>query len=93
MKFTIELGEFGGAAAAPSSYESLEQAREALRCELGWAQVFLGPGYTTDDGTNQIWHAYPAPPPDEGNLEDQRAPRITRSSDGTPEADAEWRGA
>jgi hypothetical protein len=58
MKYAIDGGDANDAIASDASYDSLEQARAALRARLGWAEVYLGPGYTTRDGANQVWHAY-----------------------------------
>ena len=87
MRFTIEYPKLAEAG-APISYDSLEQAREALRRGLGWSDIYLGPGYTTPDGANQVWCAYPKPPAEDDDSENEHAPRITRVFEG-----ASWRRA
>jgi len=79
LKFTIAHPGF----LSEPRYESLEQAREALRRGLGWSDIYLGPGYTTEDGKNQIWRAYPTPPPpEEASTENDGTPQITRLVEG-----------
>lgn len=78
MKYTIECAELNSDEAASSSYESLEQAREALRRGLGWPDLYLGPGYTTADSSNQIWCAFRTRIEGDANVDDARTPRITR---------------
>jgi hypothetical protein len=64
--------------AALANYESLEEAREALRELLGWAEVQLGPGYTTPSTDSQIWCAYRTRAEAEADPDGLSTPRIVR---------------
>jgi len=58
MKFAIRNAPGPNANATQATFESLEQARAALRDALGWPEVQLGPGYTSPNAKSQVWRAY-----------------------------------
>jgi hypothetical protein len=58
LKFAIRNAGNERDAAVRAHYDSLEDARSALRELLGWPEVQLGPGYTTPGTDSQIWCAY-----------------------------------
>jgi hypothetical protein len=80
------------------TFDSLEDARSALREALGWPEVQLGPGYTTPSTDSQIWCAYRTPAEAQADPDGLNTPRIVRlntdpasSADPTSGADAHSR--
>lgn len=61
-----------------ANYDSLEDARSALREALGWPEVQLGPGYTTPNTDSQIWCAYRTLDEARADPDGLSAPRIVR---------------
>lgn len=80
MKFAIRNVGDNPDAAARATYESLEDARRALREALGWPEVQLGPGYTTPRTDSQIWCAYRTQAEAEAHPDGLAVPRIVRLS-------------
>jgi hypothetical protein len=85
MKFVIRNAGKAGDAAVQATYDSLEDARVALRELLGWPEVQLGPGYTTPSTNSQIWCAYRTRAEAEADPDGLKTPRIVRLS---PEPEA-----
>lgn len=63
---------------AQPRFDSLEDARAALRDALGWPDVLLGPGYTAPDAEGQVWCAYKTQAEAEADPDGLKAPRIVR---------------
>ena len=80
MKFAIRNVGNKRDAATRATYESLEEARHALRDALGWPEVQLGPGYTTPRTDSQIWCAYRTRAEAEADPDGLSTPRIVRLS-------------
>ncbi len=79
MKFAIRnAGRGNGEALQATTYDSLEDARSALREALGWPEVQLGPGYTTPNTDSQIWCAYRTHAEAEADPDGLQTPRIVR---------------
>ncbi|HYQ44776.1 MAG TPA: hypothetical protein VER11_22480 [Polyangiaceae bacterium] len=78
MKFLIRNMRRGRRNASPATFDSLEDARIALREALGWPDVLLGPGYTAPDTKGQIWCAYRTQAEAEADPDGLTAPRIVR---------------
>ena len=76
MKFTIDRGTDEHPLA--ESYDSLEEARAALRAAMDWSDIRLGPGYTTADGASQVWFAYPTQVECDQDPQTPGLPRIKR---------------
>jgi len=85
MKFAIRNAGVDRADVAQVTYESLEDARSALREALGWPDVQLGPGYTTASTDSQIWCAYQTLAEAQADEDGLNRPRIVRlPPEGTP---------
>ncbi|HKO49856.1 MAG TPA: hypothetical protein VJV79_19130 [Polyangiaceae bacterium] len=71
-------------------FDSLEDARAALRDALGWPEVLLGPGYTAPNTKGQVWCAYRTRAEADADPDGLTAPRIVRIDDhnGEPTIDA-----
>lgn len=80
MKFALRNTGNERAEAERASYDSLEDARVALRELLGWPEVQLGPGYTTPSTDSQIWCAYRTRVEAEADSDGLDTPRIVRFS-------------
>ena len=80
MKFTLRNVD-QNKDASQASFETLEDARVALREALGWPEVQLGPGYTTANSKGQIWCAYRTRAEAEADPDGLTIPRIVRVAD------------
>lgn len=60
------------------SFDSLEDARSALREALGWDDVLLGPGYSAPNAEGQVWCAYRTQEEAEADPDGLKTPRIVR---------------
>jgi hypothetical protein len=80
MKFALRNVGKGRKDATHQTYDSLEDARAALREMLGWPDVQLGPGYTTPTTDSQIWCAYRTRAEAEADPDGLNTPRIVRLS-------------
>ena len=78
MKFAIRNAGTKNHVASQATYDSLEDARLALREALGWPEVQLGPGYTTPNTESQIWCAYKTRSEAEADPDGLNTPRIVR---------------
>jgi len=78
MKFALRNVHRGRRNAPQPSYDTLEDARAALREALGWPEVQLGPGYTAPDTKSQVWCAYRTRAEAEADSDGLDAPRIVR---------------
>ena len=87
VKFAIRNAGKQSEAIEGGIYDSLEEARGALRELLGWTEVQLGPGYTTPSTDSQIWCAYRTRTEAEADPDGLSTPRIVRLSP-DPEAEA-----
>ncbi|HEY0462650.1 MAG TPA: hypothetical protein VGC79_00505 [Polyangiaceae bacterium] len=77
MKFALRNLPESNANASAAAFESLEQARLALRDTLGWPDVQLGPGYTAADTKGQVWCAYRT----QADASGPHVPRVVRIDD------------
>jgi hypothetical protein len=78
MRFAIRNAGKADDAAVLATYDSLEDARSALRELLGWPEVQLGPGYTTASTDSQIWCAYRTRAEAGADRDGLSTPRIVR---------------
>ena len=83
MKFEIRNlpGTKKNISALQETFESLEQARAALREALGWPDVQLGPGYTAPNAKSQVWCAYRTKAEAEADPDGLNTPRVVRIDD------------
>jgi len=81
MKFTLKNLPGPNATASQATFESLEEARAALRDALRWPDVQLGPGYTAPDAKGQVWCAYRTRVEAEADPDGLDIPRIVRIDD------------
>jgi len=82
MKFAIRNVPGTRDTSAPrGTFESLEQARAALREALGWPDVQLGPGYTAPNAKSQVWCAYRTRAEAEADPDGLDTPRVVRIDD------------
>lgn len=81
MRFAIRNLGGQNASASQATFESLEQARAALREALGWPDVQLGPGYTAPDAKSQVWCAYRTKAEAEADPDGLNTPRVVRTDD------------
>ncbi len=79
MKFAIRNVGDASNGDLQATYDSLEDARAALRDVLGWPELQLGPGYTTPN-SSQIWCAYRTRVEADADGDGLRTPRIVRLS-------------
>jgi len=78
MKFVVRNVPGTNDNVSQAAFDSLEDARVALRQALGWPEVHLGPGYTAPDTKGQVWCAYRTPAEAEADPDGLKAPRIVR---------------
>jgi len=81
MKFAIRNAPSVNKGASQALFDSLEQARTALRDALGWPDVLLGRGYTAPDTEAQVWCAYRTRAEAEADPDGLTVPRIVRLKD------------
>jgi hypothetical protein len=82
MKFEIRnVPGNRNTSALRETFESLEQARTALREALGWSDVQLGPGYTAPNAKSQVWCAYRTKAEAEADPDGLDTPRVVRIDD------------
>ncbi|HET7538784.1 MAG TPA: hypothetical protein VFK05_02900 [Polyangiaceae bacterium] len=78
MKFALRNLPGASTSAPAATFDSLEDARVALRDALGWPEVQLGPGYTAPNTTGQVWFAYRTRAEAEADRNGLSHPRIVR---------------
>ena len=81
MKFALRNLPRPDASASQATFESLEEARAALRDALRWPDVQLGRGYTAPDTKGQVWCAYRTIAEAEADPDGLGIPRIVRIDD------------
>ncbi|HYP74857.1 MAG TPA: hypothetical protein VER12_02805 [Polyangiaceae bacterium] len=81
MKFALRNVPKANKSASQALFDSLEQARLALRDALGWPEVQLGRGYTAPDTESQVWCAYRTRAEAEADPDGLTVPRIVRLKD------------
>lgn len=81
MRFAIRNTGEVASKASNVSYDSLEAARNALREALGWPDVQLGRGYTTENAADQTWCAYRTRAEADRDADGLTTPRIVRVPD------------
>jgi hypothetical protein len=81
MKFELRNVRVANESASRATFDSLEEARAALREVLGWAELQLGPGYTAPDAKGQVWCAYRTQAEAEADPDGLTTPRIVRIED------------
>jgi|tagenome__1003787_1003787.scaffolds.fasta_scaffold11276759_1 hypothetical protein len=82
MKFALKNLPGSNAIASRATFDSLEDARAALRDALRWPDVQLGPGYTAPHSKGQVWCAYRTVAEAEADPDGLSIPRIVRIEDG-----------
>lgn len=80
MKFAIRTAGDATDSGTQQTYDSLEDARSALREVLGWPELQLGRGYTTPSTGSQIWCAYRTVAEADQDSDGLITPRIVRLS-------------
>lgn len=78
MKFELRNVRRARKNVPQARFDSLEDARSALRDVLGWPDVLLGPGYSAPNANGQIWCAYQTQAEAEADPDGLNAPRIVR---------------
>jgi hypothetical protein len=78
MKFALRNLNAPSTSASQASFDSLEEARTALRDALGWSEIYLGPGYTTPNAAGQVWCAYRTRAEAEADPDGLGLPRVVR---------------
>jgi hypothetical protein len=78
LKFALRNVRRPRKKAPQPTFDSLEDARAALREVLGWPEVLLGPGYSAPNAEGQVWCAYQTQAEAEADPDGLTAPRIVR---------------
>ena len=78
MKFAIRNVHRARKNVPQPTFDSLEEARAALRDALGWPEVQLGPGYTSPNAKGQVWCAYRTQAEAGADPDGLSTPRIVR---------------